>query len=154
MRTPILVTVLAILTLTAVAATSDSKDVDWLQGRFAGTEAEVRELMGHYAAIQLTPEQEAVRKAALEDLPAFCCNRFSAATCCCECNLSRTLWGLSKYLITKKQATAEQVRAAVIAWTETVNPDGYSGETCFTGGCPRSMKKGGCGGMKADQMVF
>jgi hypothetical protein len=147
---------LALLSLAAVltVAASTPAEVDWLHGKFAGTEAEVKELMGHYDAIQLTPEQEAIRTAALEDLPAFCCSRFSAATCCCECNLSRTLWGLSKYLITKKDATAPQVRAAVVAWTETVNPGGYKGDACFTGGCIRPMREGGCGGMQANHVIF
>jgi hypothetical protein len=146
-------TLAIVVTLTALA-TSATQEVDWLHGKFAGTEAEVKTLMGHYAAIQLTPEQEAVRVAALEDLPAFCCSRFSAATCCCECNLSRTLWGLSKFLITQKDATAPQVRAAVVAWTETVNPGGYAGNACFTGGCIRPMREGGCGGMQAERVVF
>ncbi|OGY99751.1 MAG: hypothetical protein A2945_02010 [Candidatus Liptonbacteria bacterium RIFCSPLOWO2_01_FULL_52_25] len=49
--------------------------------------------------VTLTPEQEAVRVAALSQLPAPCCSEFTAATCCCECNLTRAIWGLSKSLI-------------------------------------------------------
>lgn len=126
----------------------------WLAGEFDGSREEVLSLMAHYQAIQLTPEQEAVRSEALGPVPAFCCKNFSAATCCCECNLSRTLWGLSKVLITQKDADAQQVRAAVTALVEVLNPSGYEGNTCPTGRCNLPFKEGGCGGMNKDRLLL
>ena len=127
---------------------------DWAKGEFTGTQDEVETLIEHYRSITLTEEQEAIRVAALQDMPAPCCNNFSAATCCCECNLSRSLWGLSKYLIVERQADAKQVRSAAEAWVAALNPDGYSGNTCTTGRCNRPFKNDGCGGMRDGHVVF
>jgi hypothetical protein len=110
--------------------------------------------MRFYESIQLTPQQEAVRQEALQAIPAPCCSTFSAATCCCECNLSRTIWGLSKYLIAQEGRSAEEVRAATGSWVDAINPSGFAGDTCFKGGCGRSFKEGGCGGMRSDQLIF
>jgi hypothetical protein len=121
---------------------------------FEGSQAEAERFMAYYDSIQLTAAQEAVRQEALQPLPAPCCSSFSAATCCCECNLSRTIWGLSKFLIAREDRSAGEVRAAVTAWIGAINPSGYPGNTCFTGGCGRSFKEGGCGGMRADQLTF
>jgi outer membrane protein TolC len=35
-----------------------------------------------------------------------------------------------------------------------VNPSGFSGDSCSTGGCCRSMRAHGCGGMKEESIVF
>ena len=140
--------------LGAGAEPSADRGDAWLAGEFEGSREEVLELMAHYEAIQLTPEQEAVRREALGPVPAFCCKNFSAATCCCECNLSRTLWGLSKVLITQKNADAGQVRDAVRALVEVLNPSGYRGDTCTTGRCNTPFKKGGCGGMNKDRLLL
>ena len=104
--------------------------------------------------IQLTPEQEAVRKAALEAIPAPCCSDNSAYTCCCPCNISRSTWGLSKWLITEKNFTAAQVRDKASEWIAYINPNGYNGKACYTGACPRPFHKDGCGGMNPKQVVF
>jgi len=121
---------------------------------FSGGEAETRGFMADNRSIRLTADQEAIRTEALEALPAACCNNFSAATCCCECNLSRATWGLSKRLISEQGLDAVSVRAAVSKWHETVNPNGFSGDTCPTGGCGRAFANNGCGGMLEDHLVF
>lgn len=149
------VTGFSALALTSIllmgSATADGDR--WLAGEFSGSRAEVETLMKHYDAIQLTPEQEKVRRDALGPMPAPCCNNFSAATCCCECNLSRSLWGLSKFLIVEKGAGVEQVRAAAEAWIETLNPDGWEGKTCSTGRCNLPFKQDGCGGMMKHRLI-
>ena len=108
---------------------ANETSVDWAAGKYTGSREEVLTLMKFYETLELTPDQEAVRLAALQPLPAACCNNFSAATCCCECNLSRSIWGLSKHLIVEHEADAEQVRTAVEAWIQVLKPDGYEGTT-------------------------
>lgn len=129
-------------------------EVDWAAGRFAGSREEVETFMAYNRSIQLTAPQEAIRTTALKAIPAPCCSKFSAATCCCECNLTRSIWGLAKHLITERGAGAEQVRQAVTAWIDTLNPGGYPGDTCFTGGCNKAFKKSGCGGMRESKLIF
>lgn len=129
-------------------------EVDWAAGRFAGSREEVETFMAYNRSIELTAPQEEIRTTALKAIPAPCCSKFSAATCCCECNLTRSIWGLSKYLIIERGAGAEQVRQAVTAWIGTLNPAGYPGDTCFTGGCNKSFKTSGCGGMKENKLIF
>lgn len=107
-----------------------------------------------YLTIKLTPEQEAIKKAALEPMPAPCCSDENAYTCCCKCNVSRTMWGLTHYMIAKQGASADKVREKVAEWVSFVNPEGYSGRGCYTGGCALPFARDGCGGMKADQLVF
>lgn len=122
---------------------------------FHDVEAQTHQFMEWEQSIQLTPEQEAVKKAALEALPAACCGENSAYTCCCPCNLSRTVWGLSQHLIAERGYSAVQVREAVQDWLAFINPDGFSGDVCPTrGGCQRSFADGGCGGMNPNQVVF
>lgn len=105
-------------------------------------------------AIQLTPAQEAVKKTALEAIPAPCCSDNTAYTCCCPCNISRSTWGLSKWLITEKGFTAKQVQEKASEWIAFINPNGSSGKACYTGGCPRPFHKDGCGGMNPNQVNF
>ena len=145
--------VLAAVAAAAVAFAAEDSTADWLEGDFAGTRAEVEELMAYYEAIQLTEEQESLRVEALQPLPAACCNQFSAATCCCECNLSRALWGLSKFLIVEKEASAEQVRESAKAFYASVNDDAFPGNTCMTGKCGLPFKEGGCGGMNKNHLI-
>lgn len=139
----------------SLVANSDSESAatDWTAGEYEGSREQVLELMGYYRSIELTAEQEAVRRQALDSMPAPCCNNFSAATCCCECNLSRSIWGLSKLLITEHQANAEQVRAAVEGWIAALNPTGYEGDTCSTGRCNLPFKHDGCGGMQEHRLM-
>ena len=101
----------------------------------------------------MTPEQEAMKKEVLGSMPAPCCSGSSAYTCCCPCNLSKTMWGLSNYVITVHRADAKQLRTVVDAWTAFVNPGGYSGTACYKGGCDSKLSRGGCGGMKEEKLV-
>ena len=154
-KTLLIYTFVMCMALTAFSLlASGETQTDWTAGEYEGSREQVLELMGYYKSIQLTPEQEAIRKQALASMPAPCCNNFSAATCCCECNLSRSLWGLSKLLITEHQADAEQVRAAVEGWIEALNPSGYEGNTCTTGRCNLPFKMGGCGGMQEHRLHY
>ena len=115
---------------------------------FTDAKAQSEVFIGYYGSIDLDDAQEAIKRAALEPLPAPCCSDNSAYTCCCPCNLSKTIWGLSAYLITEGGADAETVRERVQEWIAFVNPDGFSGNVCTTaGGCPRPFADNGCGGM-------
>ena len=113
---------------------------------FTGERAETERFIAWERDIQLTAEQEEVRVAALTPLPAPCCKEFSAATCCCRCNMAKATWGLAKHMIVDG-SSAEQVRAAVAAYHLAINPDGFSGDVCATGGCGRAFAHNGCGGM-------
>jgi len=121
---------------------------------FTGDRAETERLLAFDDAITLTPEQEAVRVAALTPLAAPCCKQFSAATCCCKCNMARARAGLAKHLIAVEGADEERVRNTVTAWHQAINPGGWSGDSCFTGGCGRAFHSNGCGGMTRGQLVF
>ena len=109
--------------------------------------------MEAYERIELTAEQERVRQEALGNVPAACCGDFPMADCCCECNLSRTIWGLSKILIAEEGRNAEEVRKAALDWVRRINPDGWSGQACYTGGCGRPFHQDGCGGMQAERLI-
>jgi hypothetical protein len=121
---------------------------------FDNVERQSRQFIEWYQTIRLTPEQEAVKKTALEGLPAPCCSDKSAYTCCCECNVSRTIWGLSQYLIARQGAGVAQVQAKVKEWIAFVNPKGFSGVSCYNGGCARPFSKDGCGGMHASRLAL
>jgi hypothetical protein len=86
-------------------------------------------------------------------LPAACCKEFSQATCCCICNLSKSVWGLSKHLIANKKYTAIQVRETVQKWIDFTHPNGYAGDSCPSRRCGHAFHKDGCGGM-GDQVVY
>ncbi len=143
-----------IVALGAGAEAPKDEAAGWLAGEFEGSREEVLKLMGYYESIRLTPEQEQIREQALGPVPAYCCKNFSAATCCCECNLSRSLWGLSKYLIVEQNAGALEVREAVRSLTQVLNPSGYEGNTCPTGRCNLPFKEGGCGGMDKNRLML
>jgi hypothetical protein len=119
-----------------------------------GDRPETETYLGYDRSIQLSAEQEKIRVAALEALPAPCCKNFSAATCCCKCNMARATWGLAKHLIAQKGYDASRVREAVAAWHRAINPRGFSGESCFNGGCSRAFAKDGCGGMKENELIY
>jgi hypothetical protein len=151
-----LVLVLALGRVVAIseASTGDGGTAESATLTFEGSRAEAERFMVYHRSIHLNAEQEAVKREALEAIPAPCCSNFSAATCCCECNLTRTIWGLSAFLIAEKGFTAEQVRDAVNAWIQAVNSSGFSGDACYKGGCGRPFEAGGCGGMHESQLVF
>ena len=121
---------------------------------FTDVRKQTEEFIGYYETIKLTSQQESIKREALSNLPAPCCANNSAYTCCCVCNLSRTIWGLSNHLIAERGFDAEGVRGAVIKWANFINPDGFSGNGCHTGGCGRAFAKNGCGGMNASQVVW
>jgi hypothetical protein len=110
--------------------------------------------MEYYKTIELTPEQERIKLAALSELPAACCADNSAYTCCCVCNLSRTVWGLTAYLIAERNYDVKRVQAAVRQWIRFVNPEGFSGNSCYRGGCARSFQNNGCGGMDPGRVIW
>ncbi len=111
------------------------------------------EFIGYSDSITLSPDQEAIKKEALTALPAPCCTDNTAYTCCCPCNMARTIWGLSHYLIVEHGYDATQVRDKVIEWVTFINPAGFSGDVCYTGGCGRPFSENGCGGMSKDNLV-
>jgi hypothetical protein len=121
---------------------------------YTGDRAETERLIAYDKSIQLTAAQEAIRVEALTPLAAPCCKQFSAATCCCRCNMKRASDGLAKHLIVNLGANAETVRAQVAAWQKAINPNGFSGDTCSTGGCGHAFHDNGCGGMTEGQLVF
>lgn len=121
---------------------------------FTDVGAQAREFMAYSRRIQLTADQETAKRKALSRMQAACCRDFSAYTCCCQCNLSRTVWGLANHLIAEKGLGAEQVSATVTEWLHFVNPAGFSGNACFNGGCGRPFGKDGCGGMSESRLVL
>jgi len=121
---------------------------------YTGDRAETERFIAFDKSIQLTAAQEAIRVEALTPLAAPCCKQFSAATCCCRCNMKRASDGLAKHLIVNLGANAETVRAQVAAWQKAINPNGFSGDTCSTGGCGNAFEHNGCGGMTEGQLVF
>lgn len=140
-----LTAVALILAVAGYAAASKTGGDDLIE--FTDVPEQSKQFIEWERSIQLTPEQEAVKKEALEAIPAPCCSDNTAYTCCCPCNMSKTTWGLSNWLIAEKGASAEQVRAKAEEWIAAINPDGFSGDVCYTGGCGRPMHQNGCGGM-------
>ena len=122
---------------------------------FNDVKRQTHEFIEYYDSIQLSAAQEAVKKEALTALPAPCCSDNTAYTCCCPCNMSRTIWGLSHYLITKHNYNANKVREKVSEWIRFINPTGFSGNICYiAGGCGRPFSKNGCGGMNKARVIF
>ncbi len=121
---------------------------------FTDVRKQALEFIAYNDSIQLTPEQEAVKKKALAAIPAPCCKDNSAYTCCCPCNMAKSWWGLANYLIAEEGQDADQVRATVEEWIEFIGPEGFSGNACYTGGCMRPFHQNGCGGMQHSHVVF
>jgi len=122
---------------------------------FSDVEKQTREFIAYNDSIKLNAQQEAVKKKALEAIPAPCCSDNTAYTCCCPCNMAKSIWGLSAYLITEQGMGAEAVQSKVKEWIEFINPAGFSGDVCYTaGGCSRAFKSNGCGGMHPSQLTF
>lgn len=120
---------------------------------FHNVRSDAERFIDYSESIRLTPAQERVKAEALEAIPAPCCSQYTMATCCCPCNLAKSAWGLSNYLIAKKGATAPDVRVAVRGWLKFINPAGFTGNACFKGGCPRPFVRNGCGGMDATHVI-
>ena len=140
---------LALVFTTVVFATEGDDPVP-----FTDVKAQTSEFIALENSIDLTPEQEAIKREALEAIPAPCCSDNTAYTCCCPCNMSLAIWGLSELLITEHDYNAVQVREKVEEWIATINPDGFSGNVCYTGGCRRPFAENGCGGMVPGQVTW
>ena len=123
--------------------------------RFRDAGSQTAEFIGYTRSITLTPEQQARKNRVLGSIPAPCCKDYSVATCCCPCNLAKSVWGLSNYLIAKKNATDAKLEASVKDWLCFVNAKGFSGDVCYSsGGCDRPFDANGCGGMDEKKLVI
>lgn len=150
------------IVISAAFATVMNGSVRAADGRTAAKSAQqalaldagrTREFMSYNESLSLNPEQRKVFLDALSPIPAPCCSKNSMATCCCPCNLAKSVWGLSKYLIVKRNYTSSQVRKSASEWLHVTNPQGYSGDACPTGHCNRSFAENGCGGMNAEKLI-
>src|SRR6202162_787492 len=122
--------------------------------RFFDAPSQSAESIAYNRSITLTAKQKKVRDKALAAMPAACCDKFSEATCCCPCNLAKTVWGLSNYLIARQHAGAAEVRVAARDWLKVVKPTGFNGDICDTaGGCARMFSGDGCGGMDEKNLL-
>jgi hypothetical protein len=142
----------AAVLLAGIAFAADSTSQDPVP--FTDVKAQTARFIELHESIKLSPEQEAIKKEALTAMPAPCCSNNTAYTCCCPCNMSRSVWGLSHLLITEHGYNAEQVRTKVQEWIQFINPGGFSGDVCGTGGCDRPFAKNGCGGMRKGQVTW
>jgi len=140
---------LGILTLAAMAALAlDRAAAAQPPVRFFDAPSQAAEFIGYSRSIALTPAQRQIRDRALSGIPAPCCGQFSMATCCCPCNLAKSVWGLSNYLIVRGNAREAQVEKMALAWIRFVNARGFTGDVCDSaGGCARRFVDDGCGGM-------
>lgn len=120
---------------------------------FTDVKKQTEEFIGYYNSIKLTPEQEKIKEEALGSIPAPCCKEYTMATCCCPCNLAKSVWGLSNYLIAEQNYDAVRLKKTVQEWIEFIHPAGYQGDSCSSGRCGQSFANDGCGGMK-DQVVY
>jgi len=116
--------------------------------------ARAEELIGYARSIVLSPSQQQMRDRVLDGISAPCCAKFSARTCCCACNLAKTIWGLSNVLIVREGAGPAALEKAVRGWLAALNPKGFSGKACDeAGGCARKFSRDGCGGMDERNLV-
>ncbi len=143
------IAVAAALVVGLVPGLASTEDLE-----FTDVERQTLEFMEYEKSIVLTPEQEEIKRQALSALPAPCCNDNSALTCCCPCNSARAWWGLTAHLIADRGYDAEQVKEKVAEWFEFINPDGWSGDACYTRGCMKAFANNGCGGMSEEHVVF
>jgi len=109
--------------------------------------SQAKEFIAYSNSIALTPEQEKTKSEALSAIPAPCCSNYSISTCCCPCNLAKSVWGLSNFLIAERNYNANQVKEAVSEWIHFTNKDGYAGNACYKGRCNLPFGEDGCGGM-------
>ena len=119
----------------------------------------------YYDTVALTPDQRRIMHDGLLPLKAPCCDDNSMATCCCPCNLAKSVWGLSAYQIVEHGAGAEQVRESAEQWLRYIHPDYHVMQEisdrgvdpgkfglvyeapCYSGKCELPFVEGGCGGM-------
>lgn len=121
--------------------------------RFQDAKAQTAEFVGYSSSIRLTAEQKQMRDRVLGAMQAPCCKKFSMATCCCQCNLAKSVWGLSNSLIVKG-ADVKTLQTAVSSWLAFANPGGFAGDACdVPAGCQRAIHKDGCGGMAESSII-
>lgn len=130
--------------------TKDSKK----ELKFYDVKVQIPEFIGYYNSIKLTPEQEKLKTEVLSKIPAPCCSEYSVATCCCPCNLAKSVWGLSHYAIANLNYDAKKLNDAVLEWIEFTHKNGHAGDSCSKGRCGSSFAEDGCGGMKDTEVVF
>jgi hypothetical protein len=121
--------------------------------RFHDVSAQTMQFIGYSKSIVLTAEQQDLKDRVLAKIPAPCCKESPLSTCCCPCNLVKSVWGLSNYLIVEKNVSATELDKTVKQWIRFTNAKGYSGDVCDTGGCDRPFSANGCGGMDESQVV-
>ena len=127
--------------------------------------ANTQTFIDHYEQVALTAGQQAIVDDALQTLKAPCCDDNSMATCCCPCNLAKSVWGLSGYLVVEHGYGAEEVREAASQYLHFIDGDYYvreeltargvdpgewgnsKGDSCYVGTCELPFTEGGCGGM-------
>jgi hypothetical protein len=132
----------------------ETREPDGSVPTFYDVREQTLEFQVYNRAITLTAEQDAVMREALTGLEAPCCSDQTALTCCCDCNMAKSWWGLSKHLIANQGLGAEQVQMAVEEWFEFINPDGFSGTACYIRRCSRPFEENGCGGMTEKNLIF
>src|SRR5215471_20026234 len=74
------------------------------KARFFDAPSQAAEFIGYNRSITLTVAQQKARDKALSAMAAPCCKKFSMATCCCPCNLAKSVWGLSNRMIVRENA--------------------------------------------------
>lgn len=122
--------------------------------KFTDVRSQTAEFIGYNTSIKLSPEQEKLKTEVLSKIPAPCCTEYSIATCCCPCNLAKSVWGLSNYAIAKLNYSADKLTAAVNDWIKFTHTNGFAGDSCAKGRCGSSFAADGCGGMKEGEIVY
>ena len=136
---PVVAVVIALVAIVAASNAEPSATTDAIE--FTDAFAQTRLFHRYNRSIVLTREQDRVMREALLDLPAACCSDRPAYTCCCQCNMAKAWWGLAKHLIADRGLDGPQVREAVIEWLRFINPNGFSGDACYTAGCNRPFDR-------------
>ncbi len=122
--------------------------------KYTDVHSQTAEFIGYNKSIVLTKQQERIKLEVLSSIPASCCSSYSMATCCCPCNLAKSVWGLSNYLVAKKNYDAPRLKQAVLEWMKFTNKNGYSGDACFQDNCNQPFQQNGCGGMNETRISF
>lgn len=138
----------------SLAANQNAATPKGSEFKFTNLEQQTKEFIGYNTSIQLTLEQEKIKTEALNAIAAPCCKEFTIATCCCPCNLAKSVWGLSNYLIAKENYSAAKVKETVNAWIQYTHPNGFQGDACFQGRCDSSFHQDGCAGMNDKNIVY
>lgn len=115
---------------------------------FSEIQSQTPKFLSYYESITLSSEQENLKTAVLSSMSAPCCDD-PLSTCCCPCNLAKTVWGLSNFLIAEYGYNAKQLEDTVTQWLNFTNPSGYSGVACYEGRCEFPFEQDGCGGMRS-----